>query len=71
MRDSGSLVARYMGRSHRMYVLPMSNSPDGLWTIVIFRDLHAEETMYLEMLSLASMMFCSYALILAIALVLM
>jgi hypothetical protein len=71
MRDSGSLVARYMGRSHRMYVLPMSNSPDGLWTIVIFRDLHAEETMNLEMLSLASMMFCSYALILAIALVLM
>jgi hypothetical protein len=71
MRDEGPLVASYMGRPHRMYVLPMRNSPDGLWSIVIFRNLHAEETMNLEMLSLASMMFCFYALIIAIVLLLM
>jgi hypothetical protein len=71
MRDGGSLVAKYMGRPHRMYVLPMSSSQDGLWTIVVFRNLHAEETMNLEMLTLASALFCFYALILGLALALM
>jgi hypothetical protein len=71
IRDSGPLVANYLGRPHRMYVQPMKSSPGGAWTIVVFRDLHAEETMNLEMLSLASVMFFFYALILASAFVLM
>jgi len=61
MRAAGTVVANYMGRPHRMYVQPMdAANQDGLLTIVVFRNLHLEETMNLEILSLVSIMFLLY-----------
>jgi len=62
MRSEGPVTANYMGRPHRMYVLPMdAGGQDGRWAIVIFRDLHIEEVMNLEILSLVSVLFLLYA----------
>jgi hypothetical protein len=61
MRDEGMLIANYMGRPHRIYIHPMSEERDDSWTLVIFRDLHQEETMNFEVLCLASIMFLFYA----------
>jgi hypothetical protein len=62
MRSEGAVTANYIGRPHRMWVLPMTAAnQDGLWTIVIFRDLHLEEVLNLEMLSLVSFLFLIYA----------
>lgn len=70
MRASGPLVANYMGRRHRLYIRPMNSSGEQLWTVVVFRDLKVEDTLNLEMLSLASIMFLLYAAAIALALVL-
>jgi hypothetical protein len=70
MRASGTLVANYMGRRHRLYIRPMNSSEEQLWTVVIFRDLQVEDTMNLEMLSLASIMFLLYTAATALGLVL-
>ncbi len=62
MRSEGALTANYIGRPHRMYVAPMAaGNQDGLWTIVIFRDLHLEEVLNLEILSLVTILFVAYA----------
>jgi len=62
MRSEGPVTANYMGLPHRMYVLPMdARDQKGRWTIVIFRDLHMEEVMNLEILSLISFLFIIYA----------
>jgi hypothetical protein len=62
MRVEGAVTANYLGRPHRMYVLPMkAANQDGPLTIVIFRDLHMEEVMNLEILSLVSILFIIYA----------
>src|SRR5271169_1401386 len=62
MRSEGPVTANYIGRPHRMYVLPMAaGNQDGLWTIVIFRDLHIEEVLNLEILSLVTILFFLYA----------
>jgi len=62
MRSEGPVTANYMGQPHRMYVLPMdAGDQEGRWTIVIFRDLHMEEVMNLEILSLVSILFIIYA----------
>jgi hypothetical protein len=62
MRSEGTVVADYIGRPHRMYVKPMAaGNQNGLWTVVIFRDLHLEETMNLEILSQVSIMLLIYA----------
>jgi len=61
MRAAGSLVTNYMGRPNRLYLRPMNANQDELWTVVVFRELHPEETMNLETLSLASIMFFLYA----------
>ena len=62
MRSEGAVTANYIGRPHRMYVLPMAAAnQDGSWTIVIFRDLHLEEVLNLEMLSLVTILFLFYA----------
>ena len=69
-RTEGTVVADYIGRPHRMYLLPMAHgNQDGLWTIVIFRDLHPEETMNLQILSLVSTLFLLYAAAITIVLV--
>jgi hypothetical protein len=61
MRSEGPVTATYIGRPHRMYVVPMAaGNQDGLWTIVIFRDLHLEEVLNLEILSLVTILFVSY-----------
>jgi len=69
MRAEGFLDAKYMGRSHRLYVYPMTSNQDDLWSVIVFRDLRTGETMNLEMLSLASIMFLFYAAALAAILV--
>jgi hypothetical protein len=62
MRSEGAVTANYIGRPHRMYVLPMAAAnQDGLWTIVIFRDLHREEVLNLEILSLVTFLLVIYA----------
>jgi hypothetical protein len=62
MRSEGPVTANYMGRPHRMYVLPMdAGDQAGRWSIVIFRDLHMEEVMNLEILSLVSILFVIFA----------
>jgi hypothetical protein len=70
MRAAGPLVARYMGRGHRLYIFPMSANSDEPWTLIIFRDLRAEQTMNLEVLSLSSILFVLYAVVLALAVLL-
>ncbi len=61
MRSEGPVTATYIGRPHRMYVVPMAaGNQDGPWTIVIFRDLHLEEVLNLEILSLVTILFVLY-----------
>jgi hypothetical protein len=69
MRSEGSLVAKYMGRPYRIFIHPMNSNRDDLWTIIIFRDLHSEETLNLQVLSLASMMFLIYGGLIALVFV--
>lgn len=70
MRAAGPVVADYIGRPHRMYVQPMdAANQDGVWSIVIFRDLHLEEVMNLEMLSLVSILLFVYGGAIALVLV--
>ena len=70
MRSAGPVTADYLGRPHRMYVLPVNfGNQHGLWTIVVFRDLHMEEVMNLEILSLVSILSSLYTIILALVVV--
>jgi len=75
MRAAGSIITNYMGRPHRFYVQPMARNEEagvdqgGLWTVVVFRDLHLEETKNLEMLTLISIMVFLYAGVIALVLV--
>jgi hypothetical protein len=67
MRAEGALTANYMGRGHRLYIRPMGANPDELWSVIVFRDLRLEQTMNLEVLSLATILFLFYALVMALA----
>ncbi len=67
MRAEGALGANYMGRSHRMYIRPMRPNADEVWSVIVFRDLRLEQTMNLEALSVATILFLGYALIAALA----
>ncbi|HEY4048486.1 MAG TPA: hypothetical protein VGM27_16595 [Acidobacteriaceae bacterium] len=69
MRASGPLLANYMGRGHRLYIYPALQSNE-LWTVIVFRDLRVEETMNLEVLSLASILFAVYAVVMLLGLLL-
>ena len=69
MRAEGSLVTKYMGRPHRLFIHPMNSNRDEMWTIVVFRDLHSEQTQNLQALSVASMMFLIYGGLIALVLV--
>ena len=67
MRSAGPITTDYLGHPHRMYVLPVNfGNQDGLWTIVVFRDLHMEEVMNLEILSLVSILSSLYSATLAL-----
>ena len=70
MRSEGPVTATYIGRPHRMYVMPMvAGNQNGLWTIVIFRDLHLEEVLNLEILSLVTILFLLYTAAVIVAIV--
>ena len=68
MKSEGALLTKYMGRSYRVYVHPMSTNAQESWTVVLLRDMRGEETMNLEVLSVATILFALYALTLALAL---
>ncbi|HET6205538.1 MAG TPA: hypothetical protein VFD98_01935 [Terracidiphilus sp.] len=68
LRAEGSLVFTYMGRRSRIYIRPMRANTNELWTIVVFRDLRPEQTQNLEIVSLATILFCLYLCCLVIAL---
>ena len=61
MRGEGALTANYMGRGHRLYIHPMRANANAPWSVIVFRDLRFEQTMNLEVLSLASILFLFYA----------
>jgi hypothetical protein len=67
MRAEGALAANYLGHGHRLYIRPMGGNPDELWSVIVFRDLRIEQTMNLEVLSLATILFLLYALVMALA----
>jgi hypothetical protein len=67
MRAEGALAANYLGHGHRFYIRPMGGNPDELWSVIVFRDLRIEQTMNLEVLSLATILFLLYALVMALA----
>jgi hypothetical protein len=70
MRSEGPVTASYIGRPHRMYVMPMAaGNQNGLWTIVVFRDLHLEEVLNLEMLSMVTILFTIYGVTLTLIMV--
>ena len=70
MRSEGPVTATYIGRPHRMYVMPMAaGNQNGVWTIVLFRDLHLEEVLNLEMLSMVTILFTVYGVTLALIMV--
>ncbi|HXM23833.1 MAG TPA: hypothetical protein VN948_21420 [Terriglobales bacterium] len=68
MRADRAVVTNYMGRRHRLYIRAMRANQEDLWTVVVFRDSRLEETMNLEVLSLASIMFFLYAGVIALGL---
>jgi len=64
---SGSLSAYYRGRSHLLYVVPLKENPDqSAWSIVAFRDKAGQETLNLELLSVASILFLLYGCLLGL-----
>ena len=70
MRSEGPVVADYLGRPHRMYVMPMAaGNQDGPWTIIVFRDLHLEEVLNLEILSLVTILFVIYTVVTIVVMV--
>jgi hypothetical protein len=71
-RKTESLSAEYFGRRFRMYVQPIAISPerklaDPQWSLIVFERGLIPETVNLEVLTLAVLMFAAYALLLAIA----
>ena len=67
MRAEGPVTSNYIGKPHRMYVLPMdAANQDGPWTVVVFRDLHLEEVLNLEVLSLVTILFLLYGAVIAL-----
>jgi hypothetical protein len=64
---TGSLVTRYSGRRHQLYVRPLeTGAPDRAygpneWSLVVFQSLESRETMTTEMVSTASILFLLYA----------
>lgn len=70
-RKSVSLSAEYLGQPYRMYVQPIDVSPepalaDPHWSLIVFEQALIPETVNLEALTLALLMFAGYSLLLAI-----
>ena len=71
-RKKESLSAEYFGRPYRMYVQPIHLLPgqalaDPRWSLIVFEQRLIPETVNLEALTLAVLMFGAYSLLLAIA----
>jgi hypothetical protein len=68
-RRAASLTAFYRGRSHRLYVQPLTLGPFASpgWSLIVFEDTLVPETVNLYTLTLAASMFALYAIVLAAA----
>ena len=75
-RTRGTLTTNYLGARHRFFVTPLEladtqskkkwNFKDPGWSLVVFQDLLVSETVNLETLVLAAVLFSGYALTLAL-----
>ncbi len=60
-RREKALDVNYLGRGHRLFATPLKNFPG--WTLITFRDKQVLRTAYLELLTLSSLLFLAYCLI--------
>ena len=67
LKSEGSLLGKYMGRGYRLHVHPMKTNAREHWTLIVMRNMRVEETANLEALSLATILFVLYALIMTLA----
>jgi hypothetical protein len=59
-RADGFVSTKYLGRGHRLYVTPLADMP---WSLVVFRDQQMLRTINLEILTLSSMLFFGFGLL--------
>ena len=67
LRQRELVNIQYLGRAHRAFVAPLSDLP---WTLVVFRDKQVLRTINLEIVTLATILFCAYGILLMIVLAL-
>lgn len=60
------LDVRYLGRGHRVFTTPLEDFPD--WTVVAYRDKQVLRTAFLELLTLASLLFLGYCIVVLVVL---
>lgn len=60
------LTIGYLGRGHSAFVTPIYNFPS--WSLIVFRDKRVFRTVFMDVLTLAGLMYLVYALILLTAL---
>lgn len=65
-RREGALDVRYLGRGHRVFTSPVEGFPN--WTVVAFRDKQVLRTAFLELLTLSSMLFLVYCVVVLVVL---
>jgi hypothetical protein len=65
-RREAPLDVRYLGRGHRAFTTPVDDFPD--WTVVTYRDKQVLRTAFLELLTLASLLFLGYCIVVLIVL---
>jgi hypothetical protein len=60
------LDVNYLGRGHALFVTPLKNFPG--WTLITFRDKQLLRTAFLELLTLSSLLFLVYCLVILVCL---
>jgi len=65
-RNEQHIRVQYLGSGHQLFVAPVNNFPN--WSLVVFREKQVLRTAFLEMLTLSTVLFLAYSLILLIAL---
>lgn len=65
-RREGAFDIRYLGRGHRGFTTPVDGFPD--WTVVAFRDKQVLRTAFLELLTLSSLLFLVYCVVVFVVL---
>ena len=58
------LDVNYLGRGHRLFATPLKSFPG--WTLITFRDKQVLRTAFLELLTLSSLLFLGYCLVILI-----